>query len=466
MSLFGFIPQKKSSQTLHFQLLNHLMNQIKEGILTANFRMPSTRTASIDWGISRSIVVNVYEQLFAEGWIETRKGKGTFVKKAVHYSTPDKPKLRNYSQQGFGPVLWDEIDFRSGIPDPNLFPHTKWKKALSKVMNEDMGKLYTYHQPEGCIELRRSIQAYLEKIRGIRINPEQLIICSGTTQAINLICQLLLSKNKKVLLEDPVTKDIPKIIQNFGGLTDFRSVESNGIDIHDLASLDTYSFVYLTPSHQFPLGSVLSADKRIRLLELSQQTNCYIIEDDYDSEFRYSSEIISPLVNLNSEKVIYIGTFSKTFAPGLRVAYILAPSDLVDELRTLKWKSDLHNPLLEQQALANFMDSGDYYLHIKKSKAIYQKRSLHLQLMIRKYLPTAIIKGASSGLHLVVQIAGIEFNPALEKTCLDLGLKIYPLSIHTHQTKEFRDHCIFGYGHLNEAQIEEGIRIFAAVLQD
>lgn len=261
------------------------------------------------------------------------------------------------------------INFRSGIPALDLFPRKTWVKLSHTIWNDIAPSTFGYDIPEGRPELRQVLSRYLLKTRGVDCHPEQIVITSGATQALTLVSKLLLAPDDKVFIEDPITNDIQTIFETSGSFLYPIPVDEYGMKTSLLPVNKNPKFVFITPSHQFPLGGTLPIQRRIQLINYSRKTNCYLVEDDYDSEFRYEGPPVSSL----QDRVIYIGSFSKILSPALRMGYLILPSQLIEKCRKLKWFSDLHTPSLDQLILARFIDEGYLERHITKMKKTYKK---------------------------------------------------------------------------------------------
>ena len=372
-----WIPIDKSLDTpLIRQVYEQIRMRILRGELQAGQQLPSTRELASDLQISRNVILEAYDQLFSEGYIISHKGSGTYVAQGVlleQMSTEQPLPLINNAD--FTKDREDLIDFRSGIPDLNLFPRKKWSTLSRQVYDESPAYVFGYDAPEGRFELRRILSSYLLKTRGVRCHPDQLVITTGATQALSLIAKLLLSPSDEVIIEDPITHEIQTIFSSTGASLCPIPVDEHGMKT-DLIPLDKKpSFIFVTPSHQFPIGGILTIQRRIQLIQFAQTSGCYIVEDDYDSEFCYKGAPISSLQGLEPSRVIYIGTFSKILFPALRLGYLVLPPALIERCRELKWFTDLHTPSLEQLILARFIEEGYLEHHISKMKKIYQNKN-------------------------------------------------------------------------------------------
>jgi GntR family transcriptional regulator / MocR family aminotransferase len=459
--------ERESGVPLTRQIYEHLREQILTGALSPGFRMVSTRQLAGELGVSRNIVVNAFEQLLAEGYTEARTGAGTFVARGASFRPRALPGLPEIPAVGFRPFLAGLIDFRSGLPDLALFPVRTWLRLSREVWAGVTPRDLSYGQPEGRPELRKEIARYIAAYRGVRCHPDQVLITGGTTQAVGIISRLLLGGRPRVcVLEDPVTSDIQSITAGFGAKILGVPVDGQGLRVDCLPRGAKPAFVYVTPSHQFPLGVTMPIQRRARLLEYARARETYVLEDDYDSEFRYDSPPISSIQGLDPQRVIYVGTFSKTLCPALRIGYIVFPPELVRRGREVKWFTDLHNSSLEQLILARFLAEGHFLRHVHAMKKAHRALRQTLVKALESRFGTKVeILGSAAGLHLCARFRGTRFTPSLLARIEEAGVKVYPVEEHAIRKGRWVDTLILGYGMLTHAQIKEGIGILTSCLR-
>lgn len=456
-------------RSLDIPLIRQVYQQIRERILNGDLqageKLPSTRELSFELKVSRNVILEAYDQLMAEGFLISQRGSGTFVTEGTFLEQHKKTPLF-YSLNG------DEdnkdvhiINFRSGIPALDLFPRKTWAKLSHAVWNDASTSTFGYDVPEGRPELRQVLSRYLLKTRGVDCHPEQIVITSGATQALTLVSKLLLSPDDIVIIEDPITNDIQTIFKAPGSSLYPIPVDEYGMNTSLLPLNKNPKFVFITPSHQFPLGGTLPIQRRIQLINYSRKTNCYLVEDDYDSEFRYEGPPVSSLQGLEPDRVLYIGSFSKILSPALRIGYLILPSCLIEKCRRLKWFSDLHTPSLDQLILTRFIDEGYLERHIIKMKKIYKKRRDFLIHCIKTTFSNGVnIFGYSTGLHLIVELKDFHFSKESLKQIEQFGVKVYPVEGHTIEKGKHHNQIILGYGHLNNEEIKEGVtRLYEAI---
>jgi GntR family transcriptional regulator/MocR family aminotransferase len=317
----------------------------------------------------------------------------------------------------------------------------------------------SYGQPEGRAELRAEISRYIGAQRGVRCHPDQILITAGTTQAVGIVTRLFLRKTETVcILEDPITGDLRRIIGGFGARIVPVAVDGQGLDTLRLPSGLKPRFIYVTPSHQFPIGGTMPIQRRIRLLEYARARGSFVVEDDYDSEFRFDSPPVASIQGLDPGRVVYIGTFSKTLCPSLRVGYAVLPPELVNRGRELKWFSDLHNASVDQIVLARFIRDGHFLRYVHAMKKIYRARRAVLVKSLQSRFGAGVeVLGSSAGLHLCARFPGLRFTDRLVQRIDGGGVRVYPAEEHAFRKGRWEDTLIFGYGMLTAERISEGI---------
>lgn len=451
------------------QIYNDFRDKILLGKLQSGEQLPSTRELASSLNVSRNVIVEAYEQLLAEGYVEGRHGSGTYVAEGTafaltHNKNSSLVDMHITADKG----RKDVIDFRPGIPALNLFPRKLWGEMYRRICMESSAEAFGYGRPEGRSELRETLARYLYKSRGVVCEPDQLIITTGATQALGLIAKLLLTEDQSdVIIEDPITHEIRTIFALPRTTLHSVPVDSHGIRTQELPQNMKPRFIYVTPSHQFPLGGVLPIQRRIQLIQYAAATDCYIVEDDYDSEFRYDDPPVSSLQGLDPDRVIYIGTFSKNLSPALRLGYIILPRSLIERGRSLKWLTDLHTPSLEQLTLTRFIEEGHLDRHIFKMKKVYRKRRDTLvQALTERFNDKVSVIGDSTGLHLVSEFSEVHFTPSILEQLEMNGVKVYPVEIHAINKDKHRKQIVFGYGNLSEDKIVEGVQRLASVLDN
>ncbi|WP_075980133.1 MocR-like pyridoxine biosynthesis transcription factor PdxR [Bacillus massilinigeriensis] len=449
------------------QVYEYIRKLILNGELKAGDKLPATRECASQLGISRNVVIEAFEQLLAEGYIVGHQGSGTFVAEGTFLEQMQEEQTTTLEISEEGMQEKGVIDFRSGIPALDMFPKKDWGRLAKEVCLEAPDYTFGYDHPEGRLELRKILSQYLRRTRGVKCHADQIVITSGATQAFSLITKLLLSQDDKVIIEDPITNEIQTIFTSTGATLIPIAVDEQGMRTDLLSVGEKPKFIFVTPSHQFPLGSILPIQRRIQLIQYARANECYIVEDDYDSEFRYDGEPISSLQGLDSERVIYVGTFSKNLSPALRMGYLVLPQALIERCRSLKWFHDLHTPSLNQMLLARFIEEGLLDRHIRKMRKVYMKRREVLRkALTREFGQSVDILGDSTGLHLIAEFKEVGFTEKLIERLYQSNVKVYPVEHHTIQKGRHVNKVILGYGNLREEEIEEGVCRTRIILRD
>ncbi len=458
--------ERDKKTALSRQLFEQISHLILNGTMKAGERLPSSRAMADMLSLSRNVVMEALDQLTAEGFLEAHKGSGTFVAEGIRIQKNHHTEQIEFDKVVFEDVRTDITDFRSGLPDMKYFPRHIWLQITKEIYSSSLFDPLSYHQPEGSLRLREETASYINSRRGGDCSPGQIVITSGTTQAISIVSRLLIDRIRHIVfIEDPITMDIQEIIRNNNGTVKGIRVEDDGIAVP--SRINGGSFIYTTPSHQFPLGITMTVQKRTALLEYVRKTGIYLVEDDYDSEFRFDGPPVSCIQGLDPEKVIYIGTFSKTLCPAFRIGYLVLPHKLVNRGRQLKWFTDLHSPIPNQLVLAEFIKRGHYTRHIKKMRKIYRERTPLIENELKNSFGTkAEIIGGKTGIHLCARFPGMNFDKHLLTELENNGAKVYPVEMHTLKKGEYSDTVILGYGCLENGKIKEGIMVLRKVLKN
>lgn len=484
---FAITLDSNSPLPLHQQLYEELRQAILGGRLLPGRRIPSTRQLAKSLGISRTTVTQSYDQLLSEGYIETVVGSGTFVctqlpddlLRSTPISSTEKLTRPPVKLSKYGDSLIQTknvpripkpempINFRYGRPALDQFPIKLWRKLLSHYCCCDLQWLDYSTDILGYKPLREAISRYLSRSRAVNCEPEQVLIVNGTQQALDLIMRLFIEPDDVIGLEDPGYLSARLIFQTHGAKLLPIGVDDSGLVVKDLAnnSNEQIRLVYVTPSHQFPTGAILSLPRRLELLTWARQTGAFIIEDDYDSEYRYGDRPIPALQGLDRcDSVLYIGTFSKVLFPSLRIGYLVLPKSLISAFARGKWLSDRHLPLLEQQVLADFIDQGHLERHIRKMRSLYDQRRQVLVKALNVYFgDKATILGEKAGIHVMVRLhTPFSDEEIIQRAALH-GIGMMSAAPHyliPHSQGEF----IFGYGELTQQQLMESICRIAQIL--
>jgi len=349
-------------------------------------------------------------------------------------------------------------DFRTGRPDLRQFPQYLWRQFINTVSAEMPLELYGYTGPQGIPELRTEITSWLYRSRGLEVNAEDIFITSGATHALHMLAELLCGSGRKVLMEDPCHSGMLQTFINKGCIIEPIPVDDQGMMTQYLYSKDACA-VYVTPSHQFPLGGILPAARRAELVRFARENKIYIIEDDYDSEFRYSGEPVAPLYTMDQQNVVYVGTFSKSLFPALRIGYVVLPEPLHRKWSDIRTYVDVQNPVFQQAVLAEFMRTHKLDRHVKKMRRIYgQRRLVLLESLKETFRNEWIPCGDAAGLHAAIDFPGMRFDQAFKDICLQNGIYITPVEKHCIIKDKHTSKLLFGYGHLESDEIRRNVR--------
>ncbi|MHB1217315.1 MAG: MocR-like pyridoxine biosynthesis transcription factor PdxR [Alphaproteobacteria bacterium] len=456
--------------------------QIKSGAYASGARLPSTRALAEEWGISRTTVTAAYEQLAAEGYLETKQGARATVARELSKESASlksrapalQPRLSAYGRRvttlpsptppDAGRML---ADFRYGDLAASDFPALAWKRAVGASILRRPTRL-RYGDPAGAPELRTALQTYLWRARGLRCSTDQIVAVNGSQQGLDLCARLLVDSGERVILENPCYAIARQAFQAAGAELVPRAVDTQGMRTDGLPAA---RLAYVTPSHQFPLGSVMSVGRRRELLAWARRNRAYILEDDYDSEYRFDIRPIPPLQTLDeAERVIYLGTVSKILSPTLRLGYLVVPEALVATFRNAKRLIDRHTATLEQEALASFFEDGSYERHVRRIRRKNGARRTALLNALSETLGDRVtIAGADAGLHVVIWLNHIprKREGELLARANVAGIGLYAISplYDARFGQPNRVGLVMGYAALDERSIAHGVRRMAEIIR-
>jgi len=442
---------------LREQLQQQLRSAIQQGKLPAGTLLPASRTLASDLGVARSVVVDAYEHLVADGYLGGRQGSGTRVL-ATAQPPPTAPPVRSETV--------NEVRFVGGLPDPALFPRVEWlrhyRAAVHDVPNHELG----YPGPLGALPLRVALANYLGRVRGVAADPDRMMITAGLTQALVLVCRALRRRGvEAVAVEDPCFGLHREAILNTGLRVTPVPVDGDGIDVARLAE-QKVGAVLVAPAHSYPTGAVLSVQRRAALVDWAHDHDGLVIEDDYDAEFRYDRAPIGALQGLAPEQVACAGCASKTLTPALRLGWIVLPRRLVDDVIREKVLDDMGTTMLEQLALARFITGGGLTRHLRRVRPIYRRRRDATLDAISTTLPGALPTGVAAGLHLYVQLpSGID-ESGLVEAARRRGLHIEGASWHFSDAHSAPPALVLGYGSIDEAAIRSGLALLGSIYDE
>lgn len=453
--MWGIELDQKGETGLSQQIYRSLKERILSGRIVQGEAIPSTRELADVLGVSRNTVNIAYDMLWTEGFILRRQGAPSRVADGLQMQRMQKERKPQKPEAHTADILWD---FRSGQPDLKAFPWKAWNERIKEAAESLSARSMTYSGPKGWEPLCGEIAAWLFRARNMEVDPEDIFITSGATQALYVLMEILQQGELPFALENPSHQGVRTLVEERAIPVHPRRVDEQGADVASLIGKDIAA-VYVTPSHQFPLGSILTATRRAALIRMAEEKDLYIIEDDYDSEFRYTGLPISPIYTMDSSRVVYVGTFSKTMFPALRIGFAVLPKALQGKWRHTRTYLDVQNPMLEQAALTEFLRLRLLDRHVRQMRRLYgEKRGVLLEAVRQTFGDAVLPWGDSSGLHIALQFPGYTFSGEFMAQCRAAGIRVTPISRYCLLDGEHTDKLLLGYGHLSFEQIRGGIR--------
>ncbi len=478
---------RRSSTAMHRQLYILLRGGILKGNLKPGARLPSTRDLAGDIGVSRTTILNAFNQLLAEGYVEGKTGSGTYVSRVLPdemlevrgngRAAPFSSAGRSLSKRG--EIISNTIvtvselkgpprPFRSGVPSLEAFPIKIWQRLTARRWRESPEKLMRYGQPAGFLPLRKAIAVYLGAARGVNCTPDQVIIVAGSQQGLDITARVLLDPGDKAWIEEPGYHGARAALLASGATLVPVPVDAEGIRVEEgMKRASEARLAYVTPSHQFPLGSTLSLRRRLSLLRWAKTARSWILEDDYDSEFRYRGRPLASLQGLDDDgRVIYIGTFSKVLFPSLRLGYIVAPPDLAEAFIRARAVATHTSSLVEQAVVADFINEGHFARHLRTMRTLYGQ--------LQQIVLSEAIKEADGVLEIQVDEAGMDLTGWLPDDMDEIaamhaavakGVEVTVLSDYSIR-RQRRGALRLGYTGFKAKDLRQGIRNLAAALRE
>ncbi|HEX3745432.1 MAG TPA: PLP-dependent aminotransferase family protein [Bryobacteraceae bacterium] len=463
---------RRNPKPLHRQIYDSIRGMIFDRSLRPGEQIPASRALAGELGISRIPVLGAYAQLLAEGYLESRAGAGTFVAGSLALAEPKirrepspnrEPPIVSKAAQGLPtrPVPWlrEPGPFSVGQLAYDHFPFHAWSRVLTRHARRVRVKSLNYPSRAGLEELREALALYLRASRAVQCDAAQIVIVSGSQQALALAGRTLLDAGSPAWVEEPGYPFLRNALSLTGCRTVPVPVDGEGLDVAAGIKLCREArAAFVTPSHQFPLGVTMSAARRLQLLEWAHGAGAWIVEDDYDSEYRYESMPVASLQGLDGgSRVIYIGTFSKTLFPSLRVGYAVVPQDLIDPYMAVRHASDLGPPYLYQAALADFLGEGHFARHVRKTRQLYaERRSALVEALRAEFGPEFEILGAEAGMHLVMTLPRGLSDVRIATRAVDARLWLWPLS--TAYAGKGRQGFILGFGSTRVEDMAPAVR--------
>jgi GntR family transcriptional regulator/MocR family aminotransferase len=480
---------RAAAEPLHHQLYRQIRDEIRSGNFNSSLRLPSSRALAADLGISRMTVNLAFAELEAEGYLTAKTGSGTFVADPLPEAFLSADHGRLSPQEAEETRLSDRVNkipdrrvreefdlgatgaapgvlLTSGIPAVDEFPIAVWERLRAQLLAKKGANLLRYGSNRGDADLREAVAAYLCDFRGARCHPDQILIVAGMQQAMLISAMAVLDPGDGAWIEDPGFHQARRVFALAGATIVARPVDAEGIVIHGAPSRPPPRIIFVTPSHQFPLGVTMSLKRRKALLEFAQTRGAYILEDDYNSEFRFSGPPLPCLQGLDrSGRVIYAGTMSKILYPSLRLGYLLVPAPLADAVAKLRTTMDQHSPTIDQATLARFITEGFYLSHVRRMRKIYsERREVFIEHFNKLLSDRFTLEIADAGLHALAWFRSAKDLSVLQRAGRQLGVRLSPLSVFCIDAK-LPPALVLGFAAWSPAQIQEGLGRLARALE-
>lgn len=453
---------------LSHQIGRSIVSLITAGALKSGTRLPATRVLAQQLGVARMTVVDAYGWLAEQGYVESNRGSGTVVREMRMFEgrQPRPERSAAYLPDSFPPMTV-RIDFRPGLPDLGLFPRKRWIAALTRSARLLPEASLGYGEPLGHPALRSAVAAYLHRSRGFQVDPRNVIITAGTAQSVDVLLRAL-PACRQIIVESPGPLALERLPDTYGVRLRRIPVDQDGLQTSCLPPVSgSPRLAYVVPSHQFPLGCVMSVERRLALIDWAVRTGAFVIEDDYDSEFAFNGLPVMPLAKLDQTgRVIYASTFSKTLAPALRIGFMVAPRELLERITRLKWWADRGGWVLQQEALAGWIDSGVFEQHVRRMRRIYKSRfTLLTQELVARLGERVTIVGQPVGMHLCARVRTATEPSEMAIRARQYGVGVYPLAAAAGRQRGKEAMFIFGFGNVETEFIPRGIEVFASLLR-
>ncbi|MCQ2491755.1 MAG: PLP-dependent aminotransferase family protein [Lachnospiraceae bacterium] len=455
----------KKKQPIYEQIYIFIRQEIRAGALVPGSRLPSSRKLAAHLDVSRNTVDLAYGQLLSEGYIESKPKRGYFVS-----SLDELFELNLEVREEVAEEIEEEIrypyDFSPSGVDMGMFPYNTWRKLMKEVLMDDNSEVFQKGDPKGDLSLRSAVRDYLHQSRGVNCHTSQIIIGSGMEYLL-LLLAMILGKTMPVGMENPTYLQSYKVFEKLGYPVTAISMDEGGIVVDELDKSGA-ELAYVTPAHQYPTGIIMPVRRRHALLKWAKEMDGrYILEDDYDSEFRYQGKPIPSLQGSDHHgKVIYMGTFSKAIAPAIRVSYMVLPKKLLSIYEEQLSFFSCTVSRIDQMVLGNFLKEGHFERHLNRMRAIYKAKVTSLLGELKLFGDDVIISGASAGLHVLITLPKLSRFELFLEMLLKRGVRIYPISGYYIEGTPDKEHFILGFARLSDAQIREGIQIMKEVYDE
>ncbi len=448
------------SGPLHQRVKRALRAAIRAGAVPVGAALPPSRSLAADLGCSRSVVTEAYSQLVAEGYLEARTGSATRVRWAGDGvpAGASRPRLQ--------PEAQPRLDLAPGLPDLRAFPRQRWLEALRAALADLPSAELGYPHPDGHWQVRQLLADYLTRSRGANARDAAVMMTTSATHAVRRICRALVDAGgTRIGVEDPGWTRLHAVVRSSGLETVPVPVDAHGIDVAALERLPDLSAVIVTPAHQFPTGVVLHPQRRAALLRWAERTGGLVVEDDYDAEFRYDRAPVSTLQGMAPQRVVLVGSLSKTLTPALRIGWLLAPTRWAGALQEVGPAADTPSTP-DQLAFAGFLAGGDYERYLRASRRRYRARRDALVAALGMVLPDVEVTGIAAGLHVLAQLPADVDGAAVTRTAARQGLRLVPLEAYRHDHASRKqpasaDALVLGYGNLADSAVPEAVTVLA-----
>lgn len=450
-TIFAF----KGDSPKYIQIYEKFKVFIERGNISAGEQLPSIRQLAESLQVSRNTTLMAYDQLVAEGYIRGEGRKGYFANEIEPFLSQE--TLIHYDKKKKESLIPSFIDFKAGAVDQANFPLKIWRRISNKVLT--LQESFKYGEPFGETCLREQIATYLFQSRGVKTEPDAIIIGGSTQQMLIYLGQILKDDFPSVIVEDPGYEGAREAFKLNRFALETLPVHETGADFSQLEHMKS-RLIYVAPSHHCPYGVSMSIQQRHSLIYWAKKTQGYIIEDDYDSEFRYTQQPFPALASIDSTRVIYLGNFSKSFLPGIRMSYMVLPQSILNCYKNQFLHFESTTSILTQLTMAKFMEEGDWNSHIKRMRLVYKRKMQHLVSVLKKYFSQNVsIIGEQSGLYLLIKVHLNRSEEWLIQQAHVYGVKVYPTSLHFIKNKSQIPIIKLGFGNLSKDEIEIGVEL-------
>lgn len=459
----GFAIERRSSVPIFEQICQAIRSQVAAGGLPEGTRLPPTRVYATELGVSRSTMVTAYEQLVAEGYLASTPGSGYRVCPVGEIELTAEPRLPETAvrEEEVGPPR----PFQAGYPDMRLFPHAQWAKTVARVCRSDPRAMLVGASPFGSLALRRAVAQHVSDWRGIEAKAQQILITAGSGDALELCIHTLTGLGDCIALEDPGYLPLRSLVATLGLQQLYLQIDEQGACLPDMAA--KARLAVLTPSHQFPLGGAMSPGRRLAFTRWAEEKDSWIVEDDYDSEFRYAGRPIPAMAGFDKlRRTIYIGSLSKIFSNSLRLGYLVVPKPLLEAFKRRLKQFGTKASLMPQQALAEFIANGDFYRHLRRMRRVYgERRKFLLERLAAEFSSVGRFQDHQAGMQIALHLKRDFPDHRVSELARAKGVLVRPLSTYSVQPGA-RNGLLLGFCAFSEAEMGEALDGLAEVLAE